>query len=1210
MLSLYAHRSARKDLSRRAEKALVRKVKTNWLGSRKGLKQIVRRDGGTLRGHLSSFARTVATTLFLLQMYIVDVEAANTTLSIAEGVTNPFGLTQVLVGCTGPAFADMDGDGDQDMLTLDDIGTWYYFENTGGTGISSFGQPVINPFDLPVTEKGRPALADLDGDGNPEIIISGTSGILRIFQSFELEGDILFEELTGELNPFNDFNNLSTGVQEPTFVDIDCDGDLDMVGIDGGGLVYVENSNNGFVEVTGPENVFQGLDILPGDTPSFADVDQDGDLDMILEEADGATRYFENTGSSHDAVFTQRFGAENPFTVLTEDGNSRRVTFVDIDNDGDLDGLSGSDSGDFRFYENTTLQRFGEQIGNPFNFPNVGFASAPTYGDLDGDGDLDSVVGSGNGELRYMEHIGTKTDPSYVERTGTSNPLNGIDVGDISNPTLFDIDGDGDLDVFVGERFGPVFYIENIGTPTNDVFGAPVTGAFNITASVENGSLTFGDINNDGRVDMAAGTGFGDFLFFINTSSSNIPVFADPIENPFHLSNIGDFENKFVLIDINEDGLLDILGSMLSGDFYHNINVGSLEDPLYNKIVTNPSGLTNVGNFPQFGLADFDGDGDKDIGGGLGNGGSFVIFDETTPISISIDDVTINEGFDNEGGGVGAVFFTLTLSEPSDEDISVDFDTFDVTATDGEDYERENLRVTIPAGNTQLQVGVVIYDDDSREDGETFNANLSNPENAILGTKHQGTCTIQDDDGPALIFRDSFAEPGGECDIVVDLRAPDVTGLQCDLIPQIDGIPTDKITFVGPLNTLGNNGYTLSTSIVVLPPSRALTPATTLAANPRVLLFSNTNEKIDLNEDGLRGIFSLIYHIDESVPPGTVIDLVVSNNILSNTGSEAIEHDVIAGQIIVGVKGDLGSGAGPLGAGDGDINVLDIVKQISIILGILPMPESESFAHYVADMNSDGVINVQDIVAMVNAILGPPTAKTTAGAPARNATVHLGAAQAIGDGQLAIPVRLDADGMVAGLEASFIFDPSSMTIGEPYIADRTTHVKLASHTNGGFLRLVAYSLTGEQLPAGEDVTMWIPVTLEENGQGSAVLELADAILADRNAQSVHTILGNSSTTVKSIPVAFSLKPNAPNPFNPSTSIGYEVPRQTHITLTIYNLLGQEVARLMDRVQPAGRHSVVWNARNSYGVPVSSGVYLYRLSTGTGQSESRRMMLLK
>jgi len=171
-------------------------------------------------------------------------------------------------------------------------------------------------------------------------------------------------------------------------------------------------------------------------------------------------------------------------------------------------------------------------------------------------------------------------------------------------------------------------------------------------------------------------------------------------------------------------------------------------------------------------------------------------------------------------------------------------------------------------------------------------------------------------------------------------------------------------------------------------------------------------------------------------------------------------------------------------------------------------------------------------------------------------------------------------------------------------------VKLASHTNGGFLRLVAYSLTGEQLPAGEHVTMWIPVTLEENGQGSAVLELADAILADRNAQSVHTILGNSSTTVKSIPVAFSLKPNAPNPFNPSTSIGYEVPRQTHITLTIYNLLGQEVARLMDRVQPAGRHSVVWNARNSYGVPVSSGVYLYRLSTGTGQSESRRMMLLK
>jgi hypothetical protein len=95
-----------------------------------------------------------------------------------------------------------------------------------------------------------------------------------------------------------------------------------------------------------------------------------------------------------------------------------------------------------------------------------------------------------------------------------------------------------------------------------------------------------------------------------------------------------------------------------------------------------------------------------------------------------------------------------------------------------------------------------------------------------------------------------------------------------------------------------------------------------------------------------------------------------------------------------------------------------------------------------------------------------------------------------------------------------------------------------------------------------------------------------------------------------LPDAFDLKQNRPNPFNPSTEIAYDIPWQDHITLTVFNLLGQEVVRLVDKVQASGRHTVTWNGRDAGGRVVSSGTYLYRLTGDSGHSISKRMILLK
>jgi hypothetical protein len=97
---------------------------------------------------------------------------------------------------------------------------------------------------------------------------------------------------------------------------------------------------------------------------------------------------------------------------------------------------------------------------------------------------------------------------------------------------------------------------------------------------------------------------------------------------------------------------------------------------------------------------------------------------------------------------------------------------------------------------------------------------------------------------------------------------------------------------------------------------------------------------------------------------------------------------------------------------------------------------------------------------------------------------------------------------------------------------------------------------------------------------------------------------------KALPNSFALHHARPNPFNPSTTIAYEVPEQTHITLTIYNLLGQEVVRLVDQVQAAGRYEAVWHSTNGRGADVASGIYLYRITSGSGYAETKRMTLVK
>ncbi|HTR82210.1 MAG TPA: T9SS type A sorting domain-containing protein [Bacteroidota bacterium] len=93
------------------------------------------------------------------------------------------------------------------------------------------------------------------------------------------------------------------------------------------------------------------------------------------------------------------------------------------------------------------------------------------------------------------------------------------------------------------------------------------------------------------------------------------------------------------------------------------------------------------------------------------------------------------------------------------------------------------------------------------------------------------------------------------------------------------------------------------------------------------------------------------------------------------------------------------------------------------------------------------------------------------------------------------------------------------------------------------------------------------------------------------------------------PTEFALSQNYPNPFNPQTRIQFAIPQASHVSLKIFNSVGQEVARLVDDVVGAGTHDVDWNGRDNFGRAVSSGVYFYRLVAGDFVT-TKKMLLVK
>jgi len=536
-----------------------------------------------------------------------------------------------------PQLVDIDGDGDDDLFVQEATGSVMLFEREAGAEPRYVWRTDAYQ-DIDVGEWYR--FTDFDSDGDLDLLSESPFSYVRYYRN---EGTAVvprFELVADTLRTVDGAPIFADRQSIPNASDLDCDGAIDLLvgrltgtvshfeqeGVDGRGAPRFRLVTDRFQDI---EIVAQFGSAHGANTMALGDVDEDGDDDLFWGDFfEPGVLFIENRGGCEAPNFRAEptsFPIEEP--LRTSGYNASTVG--DPDGDGDADLLVGVLGGAFNpnataidnlhWLEQGDDGRFRDRTARFIGTVDVGSESVPVVVDLDGDGDLDLLVGNKiepddpqNGALYRFENVGTATAPSLA----WDGRLEGVGSGFHPVPAFGDLDADGDVDAIVGGWLDELAYYRNDATDGSVRLRLVDPAAATLTRG-RNAVPALGDLDGDGDLDLLVGESSGEISFFRNDGGPSEPRFT-MVTDAWQDVDVGR-RSVPLLQDLDGDGDLDLLVGSEDAGVRVYMNEGSREEP---RLVDTGSALpVETLGFAAPALGDWDGDGDLDLMlGGAGGG--------------------------------------------------------------------------------------------------------------------------------------------------------------------------------------------------------------------------------------------------------------------------------------------------------------------------------------------------------------------------------------------------------------------------------------------------------------------------------------------------------------------------------------------------------------------------------------------------------------
>ena len=519
---------------------------------------------------------------------------------------------------------------------------------------------------------------DFDNDNDLDLFILDEDGCIKVYknQDNNQSYDFLLVD-----SCFENINNISWFY----FADYDNDFDFDLITQDPNNLdmlLYYENILGDYIQNENIKNELgENIIIQSVMTPTFSDIDNDGDLDFFVGNVVGTISFYENIGLE-EGIPKYNF-ITNYWEEIYIVGSSQlrhgasAISFIDLDNDNDLD-LAWGD-----YYQQSLYIIYNTGDANNPEMDNVNVVAQypsenpivsaglnmPTFADIDQDGDNDLFVTVLSGAYGYQlinnfyfYENNSNNNISEFEFV-TSNFLQTFDKLSDVNPEFFDYDSDNDMDLIIGTDFDPsnfpwvgkLLLFENIGYDENsEPIWSLVDDEFLGDEMGNNLSPSSVDIDYDGDLDLFIGNFNGTLQFFENIGSAYNPQY-EFIEYVSNIDLSGYSTPEF--IDIDNDNDYDLIIGNMNGTIYLYLNAGDRYN--YNfQFITDSYQNIDV-SFRSSPLAfDYDVDGDMDLFVGSGNN-NLYLYEIVNNIYILNED----ESIFNLGKNISPSFFSDNFSK-------------------------------------------------------------------------------------------------------------------------------------------------------------------------------------------------------------------------------------------------------------------------------------------------------------------------------------------------------------------------------------------------------------------------------------------------------------------------------------------------------------------------------------------------------------------